>query len=98
MVIILIAIKIMTITKMIYKEKLSETERITAVGSYWDNKGENEIDLIAINELDKTGIVAEVKRNPRHINLERLTTKTKAVQKELAKYKIELKGFSIKDM
>ena len=81
-----------------FKEKLSETARITAVGSYWDNKGENEIDLIAINELDKTGIVAEVKRNPRKINLESLTTKTKVVQKELAKYKIEIKGFSMKDM
>lgn len=81
-----------------FREKLSESERITAIGSYWDNKGENEIDLIAINDLDKTGIVAEVKRNPKKINLELLKAKTKTIQKELAKYKIEVLGFSLKDM
>ncbi|TKC08678.1 ATP-binding protein [Pedobacter frigoris] len=81
-----------------FREKLSETERITAIGSYWDNKGENEIDLIAINDIDKTGIIAEVKRNPKKINIDLLTTKAKALQKELAKYKIQVKGFSMKDM
>lgn len=81
-----------------FREKLSETERITAIGSYWDNKGENEIDLIAINDLDKTGIVAEVKRNPKKINVELLKIKAKAIQKELAKYHIEFQGFSMKDM
>ncbi|WP_316833503.1 ATP-binding protein [Pedobacter nutrimenti] len=81
-----------------FREKLSESERITAIGSYWDNKGENEIDLIAINDLDKTGIVAEVKRNPKKINIELLKAKVKTIQKELSKYKIEVLGFSLKDM
>lgn len=81
-----------------FREKLSENERITAIGSYWDNKGEIEIDLIAINDLDKIFVIAEVKRNPKKINIEILTTKAKAIQKELVKYKIEVKGFSMKDM
>ncbi|WP_316817449.1 ATP-binding protein [Pedobacter nyackensis] len=81
-----------------FREKLSESERITAIGSYWDNKGENEIDLIAINDLDKTGIVAEVKRNPKKINIELLKLKAKTIQKELAKYQIEVLGFSMEDM
>lgn len=81
-----------------FREKLSETERITAIGSYWDNKGENEIDLIAINDLDKTGIVAEVKRNPKKINIELLKVKAKSIQKELGKYQVEAVGFSMKDM
>lgn len=81
-----------------FREKISESERITAIGSYWDNKGENEIDLIAINDLDKTGIVAEVKRNPKKINIELLKLKAKTIQKELAKYQIEVLGFSMKDM
>ncbi|MBB5440066.1 hypothetical protein HDC92_003764 [Pedobacter sp. AK017] len=81
-----------------FREKLSESERITAIGSYWDNKGENEIDLIAINDLDKTGIVAEVKRNPKKINIDLLKIKAQTIQKELSKYKVEVMGFSIKDM
>lgn len=81
-----------------FREKLSEAERVTAIGSYWDNKGENEIDLIAINDLDKTGIIAEVKRNPKKINIEQLKYKAKTIQKELSKYQIEVLGFSLKDM
>lgn len=81
-----------------FREKLSETERITDIGSYWDNKGENEIDLIAINDLDKTGFVAEVKRNPKKINLDLLKAKAKTIEKELARYKIEVLGLSIRDM
>lgn len=43
-----------------FRSKIAEEERITGIGSYWDNKGENEIDVIAINDLDKTAFVAEV--------------------------------------
>ncbi|MBD8983900.1 MAG: hypothetical protein EGR83_17970 [Bacteroides cellulosilyticus] len=37
---------------------------VTQVGNYWDTKGENEIDLITLNDFEKSGGVAEVKRNP----------------------------------
>ncbi|TCS85688.1 uncharacterized protein DUF234 [Anseongella ginsenosidimutans] len=81
-----------------FREKLAQSERITDVGSYWNNKGENEIDLIALNRLDKTAIVAEVKRNSKKISIAQLEAKARAVAKDLAKYKTELKAFSIKDM
>lgn len=81
-----------------FREKISESERVTEIGSYWDNKGENEIDLIALNDLDKTAIVAEIKRNPKKLNISLLKEKAKAVKNELAKYHVELKTFSIKDM
>ncbi len=35
----------------------------TAVGRYWDRKGENEIDLILLDEDSGTAHVVEVKRN-----------------------------------
>ncbi|MDF9829794.1 ATP-binding protein [Parabacteroides sp. PF5-6] len=81
-----------------FRAKMAEEERITAIGSYWDNKGENEIDLIALNDLDKTAIVAEVKRNPKKIDIALLQTKADSIKKELAKYKIELRGLSMNDM
>ncbi len=81
-----------------FKAKMAEEERITAIGSYWDSKGENEIDLIALNDLDKKAIVAEVKRNPRKIDMALLKEKADSIKKELAKYEIELKGLSINDM
>ncbi len=80
-----------------FREKTAETERITSIGSYWDNKGENEIDIIALNDLDKTAIVAEVKRNPNKIDLSILRSKAATV-KELAKYLVEFKGLSLENM
>jgi AAA+ ATPase superfamily predicted ATPase len=81
-----------------FREKLSESERVTEIGCYWDSKGKNEIDLIALNHFDKTAIVAEVKRNPGRIDLSLLAAKADTLKKELAKYRIELKGLSMEDM
>ncbi|MDR0574607.1 MAG: ATP-binding protein [Tannerella sp.] len=81
-----------------FRSKIAEEERITNIGSYWDNKGENEIDLIALNDLDKTVMVAEVKRNPKKINLNMLQTKADSIKKELAEYGAEFRGFSMGDM
>lgn len=81
-----------------FRSKIAEEERVTNLGSYWDNKGLNEIDLIALNDLDKTAIVAEVKRNPKKIDLNMLQSKVDSIKKELSNYKIDLKGFSMDDM
>lgn len=81
-----------------FRAKMAEEERITAIGSYWDSKGENEIDLIALNDLDKTAIVAEVKRNPKKIDMALLQAKADSIKKELGKYELELRGLSMDDM
>lgn len=81
-----------------FQAKTVEEERVTMIGSYWDNKGLNEIDLIALNDLDKTAIVAEVKRNPKKIDLNLLQAKVDSIKKELSKYKVQLKGLSLEDM
>jgi AAA+ ATPase superfamily predicted ATPase len=81
-----------------FRAKIAESERVTNIGSYWDNKGENEIDLIALNDLDKTAIVAEVKRNPKKIDMNLLQTKVDSIKKELSKYDVDLRGLSMNDM
>ncbi len=80
-----------------FRAKIAEEKRITGIGSYWDNKGKNEIDVIAINDLNKTAIAAEVKRNSNKIDMNILQLKVHSV-KELAKYKIELQGLSLENM
>jgi hypothetical protein len=52
-----------------FQALVMETGQYTTVGNWWDRKGKNEIDLIALNEFDHTGIAAEVKRNPDKISL-----------------------------
>jgi AAA+ ATPase superfamily predicted ATPase len=81
-----------------FRQKFTEEEAITAIGNFWDNNGENEIDLIALNDFDQTATIAEIKRNPKKINLQTLTMKTANIQKRLVKYKISLKALSLNDM
>jgi AAA+ ATPase superfamily predicted ATPase len=58
-----------------FKTKVMETEAFTNIGGYWDRKGEIEIDFIAVNELEKKIIVAEIKRNKQKIRLSALQLK-----------------------
>lgn len=46
------------------RTRLAESGEWTRIGSWWDRKGENEIDLIAENELEKRAVFYEVKRDP----------------------------------
>ena len=82
-----------------FQEKLMESEQYTCVGNWWDRKGENEIDLIALNEFDHTGLVAEVKRNARKISLSVLEQKMQNLPaKDFGKYTLRLAAFSMEDM
>ena len=81
-----------------FRQKFAEEETITAIGNFWDKNGENEIDMIALNDFDKTAIIAEIKRNPKRISLQTLAMKTAAIQKQLTKYEVSLKALSLNDM
>ncbi|MDR1342902.1 MAG: ATP-binding protein [Prevotellaceae bacterium] len=81
-----------------FRQKFAEEEAITTVGNFWDRNGENEVDLIALNDFDKTATIAEVKRNPKKISLQALAIKVAAIQKHLAKYEVSLKALSLNDM
>lgn len=84
-----------------FRTKLIEQKSITRIGGYWDRKGENEIDIIAVNELTKVADIIEVKQNATNIDMGKLTEKSVYFRKatgELTDYKINLKGLSMSDM
>jgi len=84
-----------------FREKLIEQGRFTQIGAFWDKTGQNEIDLIALNELDKTALIAEIKRNEPHIRynvLKEKVDKMMAKTGQLNGYTIEYKGLSLVDM
>ena len=84
-----------------FKSKYRESGQYTNLGRFWDRKGENEIDLIAANELDRTAEFIEIKRNPSRINFKELEKKTAYFLKhtnECKGYKISYKGLSLEDM
>ena len=76
-----------------------ESGQYSQVGNWWDKKGGNEIDIIALNEFTHTGLIAEVKRNERKLIISKLEEKvSKLPQREFGDYKFELRGLSLKDM
>jgi AAA+ ATPase superfamily predicted ATPase len=81
-----------------FQTKAIESGQCTIVGNWWDRKGGNEIDMIALNEFNHTGVVAEIKRNPRKINLVELGEKVKVLPSEFGRFQLSLQGLSIEDM
>lgn len=84
-----------------FRQKLRETGRYTRIGGYWNRKGENEIDIIAVNEIDKVADIYEVKRQrdryDESLLKEKVDTLLKAC-KPLKGMKISLGCLSMEDM
>ncbi len=82
-----------------FRQRIAEEDHVTAVGNYWDRQGNNEIDVIALNDIDRTALVAEVKRNPERYKEHVLQEKYDTIRREFAKYKeVKLVGLSMQDM
>lgn len=80
------------------KEKLSLIKRYSIIGSYWERGNKNEIDIVAVDELNKNLLIAEVKLNKNKINLNLLEQKSKNLIPKFKDYHIEYKGFSLEDV
>jgi len=81
-----------------FQEKAMQTGRFTKVGNWWDRKGKNEIDMIALNEFDKTCLVAEIKRNKDRISMKDLQIKIQALTSDFSAYQIKTTGLSLEDL
>ena len=81
-----------------FRQKWMEEERVTLVGNYWNRKGQNEIDMIALNDIDKTAVVAEIKRQRKKFSPSELARKVMTLNKDLAKYNVRQIGLSMEDM
>ncbi|GHV66082.1 ATPase [Bacteroidia bacterium] len=81
-----------------FRAQLIETKQFSTIGGYWDRRGENEIDIIAENELEKRLVFYEVKRNEKRINLAVLERKASEMVKKFPDFKIEYKQLSLERM
>lgn len=84
-----------------FKAQMMETGEYTRLASWWDRKGENEIDIIAADELEKRVTFYEVKRQASDINIGILKDKATHFFQATGKFKnyhIEYCGLSMDDM
>lgn len=81
-----------------FTEKLMLEQRYNLIGSYWERNNMNEIDIVAVDDLNKKILIAEVKRNPDNISIGLLKDKAKNIVSKFKDYSFEFVGLSIEDM
>lgn len=81
-----------------FRAKMIDSMEYSDIQGYWNNKGEDEIDIVAVNEFEKRIVFCEIKRNPKRISLPILEEKSKDIVKKFSKFTVEYKGLSLEDM
>ena len=84
-----------------FRLQLAESGQFTRIGMWHDRRGENEIDIIAADELNKRVEFIEVKRQQRNIDLSILRAKADVflnTTKKFGKYDINYRGLSLDDI
>lgn len=61
--------------ELYFINKINEEKQVSKIGGWWDRKGQNEVDVIAVNDFEKTCDIYEVKRQANIINLSKLAEK-----------------------
>jgi AAA+ ATPase superfamily predicted ATPase len=81
-----------------YHELFWASKKYNKIGSYWEKGNKNEIDLVAINDMDKTCVIADIKLNKTKLNLPLLKQKSKGLIAEYSGYDIQWIGLSLSDL
>ena len=81
-----------------FKQLLAETNQFNQIGSYWEKHNNNEIDIVAINDLEKTILIAETKLNKSKISLHKLAIKAQNLLLDYPGYKAKFLALSIEDV
>lgn len=81
-----------------FRQQLAASKRYSQIGTYWEKGNQNEIDIVALNELNKTADIFEVKLNPAKIDIEKLKEKAPKLLRQLSGYTVLYKGLSLEDV
>ena len=82
----------------LFIELLKKKEQYTSIGSYWERNNQNEIDIVAINTLEKKMLICEVKLQKKRLNYNELVLKSQKLIQTYKNYNIEYKLLSIEDI
>lgn len=84
-----------------FRQKFIEERRYTRIGSWWDRHGENEIDMVCVDEFARKLDFYEVKREKARIKLKILRAKAKVFLEknpQFDKFAINCHGLSLEDI
>lgn len=79
-------------------EKLALSGEWSEIGSYWESSNSNQIDIVALNIMEKKALFVEVKRDKERYSEQTLRSKTQNILRELGGYTVEYRGMSLEDL
>jgi len=82
----------------LFVDQFKEQQHFTHIGSYWERGNQNEIDIVAIDDLKKTLLLCEVKLAKKRLNQSALEVKAKKLLVDYPRYAIEWKLLSLEDV
>lgn len=85
------------ILERFFHELFAQSGSYNRIGSYWERGNKNEIDLVAVNDLTKELVIAEIKLNKDRINLAELEQKARNLCMEFKGYNISYKALGLED-
>ncbi len=85
------------ILERFFHELCAESGTYNRIGSYWERGNKNEIDLVAVNDLKKELVIAEIKVNKSRISLTELEKKAKNLCMEFQGYSVEYRALCVDD-
>jgi hypothetical protein len=77
---------------------LADTGKFNQIGSYWERGNLNEIDLVAINDMKKRIVLADIKLNKAKLNIKALKGKAMDLLASYPGYEAEWMGLSIENI
>ncbi len=81
-----------------FRQYFREAGLFNIVTNYWEKGGQNEIDLIAVDEVDRHIIIGEVKRNSSRIDIHKLEEKSTNIRHKQKGWHFSYVGLSMADM
>lgn len=82
----------------LFIEQLKETGLYTSIGNYWERGNKNEIDIVAIDEINKQILICEVKLSAKRLNHNTLVQKSVNLLKKYEGYEVEYRLLSLEDV
>ena len=82
----------------LFRDLFIATGHYNRVASYWERKNMNEIDLVAVNDLEKRIVIGEIKMNKDRININTLSKKSGKLLSSFPDYESSFVALSIEDI
>ncbi len=80
-----------------FHQLFAETDNYNVIGSYWEKGNQNEIDLVAINDLKKEITLADIKLDRKRLNINALKERAQGLLNTYSSYKVKYSGLSLED-